>query len=251
MPVASVAGLDRDCGFELLFVDLGGVEQRRPLAECWGVPLEDGRPVRAFRWAKGQRHNPGWWWSATTGRHVGYESWLERDVVMMLDFDPGVVGIASQPFWLVWRDGQRLRRHCPDYFARRSDSTAVVVDVRADDRIEPRDAEAFTATEAACARVGWRFRRVGEPDSVVAANVRWLSRYRHPRCAGTEGVAESLMAAFEQPRALWEGASVVGDRLAVLPVLFHLLWRRDLAADLTKRLGPFTLVCRDRPGRPR
>jgi hypothetical protein len=44
----------------------------------------------------------GLWWSATTGGHVGFESWMER--VMALDLDPTVVGIASQPFWLSWRD---------------------------------------------------------------------------------------------------------------------------------------------------
>jgi hypothetical protein len=35
-----------------------------------------------------------------TRQHVGYESWLERDHLMLLDYDPDVVGIASQPFWL-------------------------------------------------------------------------------------------------------------------------------------------------------
>jgi hypothetical protein len=34
--------------------------------------------------------------------HVGYELWLERDHVMLLDFDRDMVGIASQPFWLLW-----------------------------------------------------------------------------------------------------------------------------------------------------
>ncbi len=42
------------------------------------MQFEDGRPVRDFGLAKGQRHNPGWWWSATTGGHVGYESWHEE-----------------------------------------------------------------------------------------------------------------------------------------------------------------------------
>jgi hypothetical protein len=31
---------------------------------------------------------------------VGYESWLERDQVMWLDWDQTVTGIASQPFRL-------------------------------------------------------------------------------------------------------------------------------------------------------
>ena len=65
------------CGFELEFVD-GGVERRAPLAACAEVRLEDGMPVRQFRWSRGLGHFPGWWWAATTGRHVGYESWLER-----------------------------------------------------------------------------------------------------------------------------------------------------------------------------
>src|SRR5213594_3943040 len=98
VPVASAAQLDPGGGFELVFVDEGGVERCRSFADCWDVRFEDGRPVREFRWVKAQRHSPGWWWSARTGRHVGYESWLERDVVMALDFDPEVVGIVSQPF---------------------------------------------------------------------------------------------------------------------------------------------------------
>jgi hypothetical protein len=39
------------------------------------------------------------------------------------------------------------------------------------------------------------------------------------------------------------GAEEVGDRLAVLPVLFHLMWRQELVADLNLgRLSPATLV---------
>ena len=37
----------------------------------------------------------GRWWSATDGRHVGSESWLERDL-MLLDFDPTVIAMTSR-----------------------------------------------------------------------------------------------------------------------------------------------------------
>lgn len=37
---------------------------------------------------------------------------------------------------------------------------------------------------------------------------------------------------------LFAGASQVGDRLAVLPVLYHLLWRQSLVADLLS--GPLS-----------
>ncbi|WP_440581562.1 TnsA-like heteromeric transposase endonuclease subunit [Streptomyces viridochromogenes] len=162
-----------------------------------------------------------------------------------MDFDPAVVGMASQPFWLHWHDGERERRHAPDFFVRRVDGSAVVVDVRADDWIAPQDAEAFELTRRACGEVGWRFERVGVPETVLLANVRWLSRYRHPRCR-REPDATRLMEVFSQPGPLMARADAAGDRLATLPVLFHLLWKHELSAEQmdVELLGPRTVVRR-------
>jgi hypothetical protein len=38
------------------------------------------------------------------------------------------------------------------------------------------------------------------------------------------------------------GAASVGDPLAVLPALFHLMWRHALVADLTVRLTAGSFV---------
>src|SRR6202171_1289957 len=114
-----------DDGFEGSYVAGDGAAPRVPLAHAWAVPFEQFIPVRRFRSRKGQRHLSGLWWSATTGGHVGFESWLERDQVLHLDFDPSVVGIASQPFWLHWTDeAGKPVSHAPDFFARRRDGSA-------------------------------------------------------------------------------------------------------------------------------
>ena len=90
-------------------------------------------------------------------------------------------GLSSQPFTLTW-SGRKSVSHTPDYFARRADGGAVVVDVRPRDRVPAKDAAKFEATAAACAGVpGWSFRLVHELEAPLAANVRWLSGYRHPR----------------------------------------------------------------------
>jgi hypothetical protein len=73
-------------------------EVRLPLAEAAQTAFEDVPPVRDFASYRGQRHFPGLYYSVTLDRHVGYESWLERDHAMLLDFDPLVTGFASQPF---------------------------------------------------------------------------------------------------------------------------------------------------------
>ncbi|MEV7718121.1 TnsA-like heteromeric transposase endonuclease subunit [Streptomyces sp. NPDC088184] len=143
-----------------------------------------------------------------------------------------MVAIASQPFWLYWRDGTRRRRYAPDYFVRLSDGGARIVDVRAADELDEATEEAFDATGHACRAVGWEFERAGRPEPLFMANARWLSWYRRARCGRPVPVAARLLEVFREPMRLWDGAGLVGERLQVLPVLFHLLWSGALKTDL-------------------
>jgi hypothetical protein len=244
-------GSGADLRFFLEFTEAGGASRRESLASCVTARLENALPVRSFQWTKGASHFPGSWWSSTTGDHVGFESWLERDHVMAMDFDPDITGIASQPFWLHWRDEDgRAHRHAPDFFARRADGSALVVDVRPDDRIPVKDAAVFRVTAMACGLAGWEFRRAGAIDPVVRANLRWLSRYRHRRCR-TEPAAAELVEAFASGMPLLDGVLQVGDPVAVLPVAYHLLWCRELACDMSVLLGSASMAWRVPAGGPR
>lgn len=231
-------------GFEVGWRDDQG-EHRQPLADAVSVPFEAGRPVRGFPSYRGQRHFPGLYWSSTTGGHVGFESWLERDHAMLLDFTPQVMGLLSQPLWLFWENerGKRVS-HAPDYFARFEDGRGLVVDCRPLDRIDARSAAKFAATGAACEAVGWGYRVVGEVDPVRMVNVRWLAGYRHPRHGADDGLAARLLALFSVPSPLVAQAALLGDPIAVLPTVFHLLWLGWLTADLSQPLSDATLVSR-------
>ena len=78
-------------------------------------------------------------------------------------------------------------RHTPDFFVRRADGTGLVVDVRPDERIGPEDAAKFAVDGGGLRSVGWDFARVGAPEAVLTANVRWLAGYRHPRVHRPDG----------------------------------------------------------------
>src|SRR5271166_111701 len=86
----AVAALNLEPGaglrFFLEFTGADGMQRRESLAACVTERFESVLPVRAFRWAKGALNFPGSWWSSTTGEHVGFESWLERDHVMLMNF---------------------------------------------------------------------------------------------------------------------------------------------------------------------
>lgn len=229
---------------EVEFSGPEGKVRREPLRSCWDVRFERVAPVRTFLSFRGQRNWPGLWWFARTGEHVGFESWVERDRLMAFDANPWIAGIAAQPMWLHWIDAESGRsvRHAPDYFARRADGTGVVVDVRPDERVRAQDAAVFAATARFCAQVGWQYLRLGELGPVWAANLHWLAGYRHPRNARPTVMAR-LRDTFATPTALLAGAAAAGDRTATLPVLFGMLWRRELTASLeTDRLNPSTPV---------
>src|SRR5215472_5832697 len=135
MGAPAIAG-PAPAGFSLRFLsEVGGrlSEQKASLASSSHTRFEHVRPVREFPSYPGRRGFSGLWWSSTMHDLVGFESWLERDRVMMLDFSREVVAFSSQPFWLTWPEGPKKRRHAPDYFARMADGTGLVIDVRADD----------------------------------------------------------------------------------------------------------------------
>jgi hypothetical protein len=116
-----------------------------------------------------------------------------------------------------------------------------VIDCRPLQRRKPQDLAKFEATRQACELVGWKYRLVGAPDTILVANVRWLAGYRHPR-HDLSKVATALQEVFADPRPLMAGAEAAGDPVAVLPVLFHLLWRHDLVVDLSVPLHQAAVV---------
>ena len=213
------------------------------LGEAVDQRYEDAAPVRSIPAYRGQRSLPGWWWSSTTGGHVVFESWVERHHIMEFDRTPGVTGISGQPFALVWAEGTKRRSHVPDLFVRYGDGRAAVVDCRPVDRADEEFYRVAGITAGVCERIGWEYLLTGEPEPVRAANLRWLAGYRRPYVR-VGGIAEGLLAAAVAagPRPLIDLAESVGDPVAVLPTLFHLLWASALIGDLARPLRDDTVV---------
>ena len=231
-------------GFEVEYAEPGEREVRAGLDRLRRVDLGSCLPVRSFPSYKGQQNYPGWYWSATMGRLVGFESWVERGHLVALDFAPEVTAIVSQPFWLCWRtQAGKSRRHAPDFFARLAGGGALVIDSRPKDAADDDARDAFAATRKSCALLGWTYAVCGAMDPVVAANHRWIAGYRHPRCGQPETEAR-LLDVLGPGLGLMEGAEAAGDPLSTLPVLFHLMWRRELVADLSLVLSHRTVVRR-------
>jgi hypothetical protein len=93
-----------------------------PMAEERGVEDREhedspGRGAAATSARRRSRSGMSMTIPSASGEPQGFESWVERDHLVALDFDPTVTAEASQPFWLLWRAGGKVRRHAPDFFA--------------------------------------------------------------------------------------------------------------------------------------
>lgn len=149
-------------------VDREGITQRCPLDQARDVDFEESLPVRRFPAHQWQRHVPGFYWFATTGRHVPYESRLEMSVLVSLDFDPEVVAVAAQPFRLEYSEARTPRQHVPDFFVALRSGQRWVIDVKpAGQAPSPANQAVFDLARCVCGRVGWEYAVVHELERVA------------------------------------------------------------------------------------
>jgi len=223
------------------FRDAAGRESAADLAVVSAEVLAAGRPWRVFRWRQGQAHYSGWYWSATMGGHVVYESRLELARLLLADFDPRVTVISAQPFLVTAPSGGRMRRHVPDFLVIDRDGGVCVVNVKPAGQLAvPEVAGALAwAGEVFTAR-GWRHEIWSGAPPVVLANVRFLAGYRY---AGRVDAGVVAVIARDAPDNAtigelerdWPGRAGA-TRAAVL----HLVWRGMFRADLSVPLSAAT-----------
>lgn len=196
----------RDAGVRVRYVDAAGHEHSQSLSEVDEGGLATALPIRRVVGRKGQRHRPGLFWSATTGDHVPYESWLELDRLWLADADPQVTWIAAQPMALDGWDGDVHRRHVPDLFLRRAGAAPLVVDVKPlEFATRPDVAAVFDWTAKAVRTQGWDFEVwTGAPDSAMA-DVRacaFARRIGHPSMPALQASHAGMVAELHEA---WHG----------------------------------------------
>ncbi|MEV7217650.1 TnsA-like heteromeric transposase endonuclease subunit [Kitasatospora cineracea] len=223
------------------YYDAFAVERLVPAADASSVRFEECLPARSLPSYPGIRHTPGSYWAACCDTVLDYESYLESQWMRLLDFDEQVTALAAQPFIFEGQDADGKWQHTPDLFVRRTDGSALLVDVKNPQQIDkPRERRQAERTATACALMGWDYEMVGDPDPQLWATLEWLGGYRRPLNA-TAHLAEPLLALAQSPLSIADLVSFHDPELA-RPVVYHLLWHHRLLFDPTRPLRDHTLV---------
>jgi hypothetical protein len=222
-----------------------GSEVCRELGLVRASDVVRGVPWRTVRGGRGQRHYPGWYWSATTGGHVAYESLLELSRLLVADFAADVVGIAAQPFRVRARLGDRVRWHVPDFLLVHADESVRVVDVKPAAKLaDPKVAAALAWPGRLVEARGWEYEVWSGEDPVVLGNLRFLAGYRRPGMVPGH-VLEAALSAVRPGDCIGS----LGCRLAAgdcgadaKVAVLRLLWEHRLVTDLQRSLDADSLL---------
>lgn len=183
------------------------------------------------------------------GHVAGFESSLERDWLICLDFDPDVEAILEQPFSLNYQLDGREFRYTPDVLAQYRERggrvPVVVFEVKPYDELRLEFAkyrQRFKQMIRYCRDREWRFKIVTERDirTPYLDNAKFLRKYR--RLATQELYKEQLLYSLKAlgpttPQALLAMAYLhVEKRMAALPELWRMVARREVNAELEKPL---------------
>lgn len=208
---------------------------------------------------KSYRNVTGRFASAKNQNSIGFESTLEKDFFLLLEFDRRVESFEEQPVTISYRNPEgRLCRYTPDVLVHYRPALTgepgglpALCEVKYRGDLREHGAEyrpKFTAARRYARDRGWRFRVVTEREirTPRLTNSRFLLRYRQMRVDDAD--REALLSALQAygaatPEALLGPAC--GDPLryaAALATLWHLVATDQIGVDLDRLLTPHSVL---------
>ncbi|WP_407539349.1 TnsA endonuclease N-terminal domain-containing protein [Deinococcus radiomollis] len=201
-------------------------------------------PVRKI--GKGRRGNRGRLGAPKAGGRAEFESTLERDFYLILEFDPSVRRFTPQPLVVRYLGlNGRKKRYVPDTLVEYQGGrppclfeVKYVVDLVAD-RAEYR--QRFRAARQEAKERGWTFSTVTERfiRSEMLVNINFLRPFRDSdRVHSPAHLAyfRDHFSVHSTPRASLEGFSLA-ERGEMLPALWTLVAKGELEFSLVQRLS--------------
>lgn len=198
--------------------------------------------------------------SCKNGRALGFESLLERDYMLLLEFDDEVVSFEEQPVQIAVPKGDRRAgtQYVPDvlvHYKPSPDGTAkpsVLAEVKKTSDLKVNAAKyaaKFAAATSFAEGRGWVFRTVSELEirTPRLENLKFLREFRlaerDPKLAGL--ILSGLSAVgIMLPISVMidELFPTESERLNGLPVLWQMIASNEIGADLDQPLNNESMI---------
>jgi hypothetical protein len=236
--------------WELRYRDESSHWHSVPVRAADELRVHDFHPVREPSRRKARMTPCGWFFSRTIERALPYESALERDVLLALDFEPDVLDLRSQPFYVRAADRAGEEEMCPDLIAEVRSERRLVIDVKPEGKLLDPDVEARLARMMeVCELAGWEHRVRCEPAPAYLRDLRFL------RGAAAVSVPpqlrERILDRAGEGCRFSELTGPDDDACVMRPAALALIWEHRLGCDLTDPLSQSSWVWSTPRGEPK
>jgi len=188
--------------------------------------------------------------SAKNGRMLQFESPLERDYMILLEFDPHVMKFEEQPVKIPFKKGSKP--YVPDLLIHYSNAPPALVEVKTLEDLIKNEilyAPKFEkAVEFANAR-GWDFRILTEKEIRVPrlGTLKFLRSYAHSHVSliDIDRVINALRVhkgSLPMNRLLDSICSGKNERLNLISVVWNLVLKNIILIDYDRELSDTTLL---------
>lgn len=216
----------------------------RPLLQditAFQVPMTpDLMPVRRIGTYQGAQSRMGWFATERDGHAIFLEtdSRTEQHCLRVLDMEPGVTWLHTQPFVIIWSTGNGSVLHTPDILALQHGQPRVV-DVRPESRRDEYDESIFALTRRTLAQASVGFHVEGSPTPQSMFNHLVVRRWKRPNAFLFDLVQ---LVETNRPRTAHHALTLCGGHERGLPVLFHLRANARCMFDLTQAVHRATPI---------
>jgi len=187
------------------------------------------------------------------GRSIPFESALERDFLVLLDFDVTVEGVLAQPFRITYQGAEgRQRYYTPDFLVEYESGDRVIYEIKYRSNLKDEWATLkprFRAAIRYAKQNGMRFTIATEVEirgSSYLSNIRFLRPYRDyaPTRTIDEHLIKTLVVLGETtPESLLAAAYwSLDNRIKAVAPLWRLVATRRIHADLYEPLTMATPI---------
>jgi hypothetical protein len=204
---------------------------------------------------KNYRSVTGKFASMKNGRSVGFESILERDFFLMLEFDHNVERYEEQPIQIEYEYGNKKRRYTPDCLVEYKDgSRPCIVEIKYSDEIKDNKTflrQKFDVIERYLEDNDMDFKVFTELDirTQYLENIQFLYKFASLGDMVVEKVEKVVAAVRKHEECaisqLLESIDLSRyNQAAYLPVIWHLVFIGKLETDLNIPLTNASIVRR-------
>lgn len=181
----------------------------------------------------------------STGDWVWWESSVEEAALIDLDFAADLVGIAAQPFRILFRDACRFASHDVDFFCVLRSGDRRIINVKHENRLEDdRTVAQFAEAHRVCREIGWTHEVTSGPSDIRRWNLEVIEAASAPHLCPTPTALRHVLQTFANGETVGNARSRINRRAPSLsmPDIHHLLWHQLLTTNLDDEVIDFGTV---------